>query len=410
MRAAMANRFVSLGEIKEAREKLEHLPKEEFEALREEMNQRLFGVLEKIYNTGSQTGINEVYEMEDIGEQIQNMAEEAKGVPSAQQIQQNLKKAGYPISMELAEQTARVLEEIKEMPTDFFEAKPERVVEFAEVAAAVVPDDLEVDLRKAVENKIPQVLEYEAGSKESRVRKLNRVQGVRFSIRETEDGKKVAVVDNDILSHVDTENWNKTEKEKARKAAVESLLRFQNGIVVDHLKYHVNKQSRDEYTRSNDAERLYRVDKEAYGDKMRLAAYIDDAIVAATNWKADENLKHDRKDKIVQFLHGETLIQSGDNQYVAKVIVGITTAGRYLFYDVEDLKRTKFKLKEESSTAVVGNDTVNAIQEDSSDQSVAQGKREVKDVSQINDMDIYFSIREEDISYDSLIEKADMPL
>lgn len=184
MRAAMANRFVSLGEIKEAREKLEHLPKEEFEALREEMNQRLFGVLEKIYNTGSQTGINEVYEMEDIGEQIQNMAEEAKGVPSAQQIQQNLKKAGYPISMELAEQTARVLAEIKEMPTDFFEAKPERVVKFAEVAAAVVPDDLETDLRKAVENKISQVLEYEAGSKESRVRQLNRVEGVRFSIRE----------------------------------------------------------------------------------------------------------------------------------------------------------------------------------------------------------------------------------
>ena len=186
MRAAMANRFVSLGEIKEAREKLERLPKEEFEALREEMNQRLFGVLEKIYNTGSQTGINEVYEMEDIGEQIQNMAEEVKGVPGAQQIQQNLKKAGYPISMELAEQTARVLEEIKEMPTDFFEAKPERVVEFAEVAAAVVPDDLEVDLRKAVENKISQVLEYEAGSKESRVRQLNRVEGVRFSIREEE--------------------------------------------------------------------------------------------------------------------------------------------------------------------------------------------------------------------------------
>ena len=184
MRAAMANRFVSLGEIKEAREKLEHLPKEEFEALREEMNQRLFGVLEEIYDTGSQTGINEVYEMEDIGEQIQNMAEEVKGVPGAQQIQQNLKKAGYPISMELAEQTARVLEEIKEMPTDFFEAKPERVVEFAEVAAAVVPDELEADLRKAVENKISQVLEYEAGSKESRVRQLNRVEGVRFSIRE----------------------------------------------------------------------------------------------------------------------------------------------------------------------------------------------------------------------------------
>lgn len=199
MRAAMSNRFVSLGEIKEAREKLVHLPKEEFEALREEMNQRLFGVLEEIFDTGSQTGINEVYEMEDIGEQIQNMAEEVKGVPSAQQIQQNLKKAGYPISMELAEQTARVLEEIKEMPTDFFEAKPERVVEFAEVAAAVVPDDLEVDLRKAVENKIPQVLEYEAGSKESRVRQLNRVEGVRFSIREEAYDALVEEEENEAL-------------------------------------------------------------------------------------------------------------------------------------------------------------------------------------------------------------------
>lgn len=192
MRAAMANRFVSLGEIKEAREKLERLPKEEFEALREEMNQRLFGVLEKIYNTGSQTGINEVYEMEDIGEQIQNMAEEAKGVPSAQQIQQNLKKAGYPISMELAEQTARVLEEIKNMPTDLFEAKPERVVDFAEVAAAVVPDDLDQDLRKAVGKKFTQVLEYKAGSQESRVRQLNCVENVRFSIKEDTEGRELS--------------------------------------------------------------------------------------------------------------------------------------------------------------------------------------------------------------------------
>lgn len=192
MRAAMANRFVSLGEIKEAREKLEHLPKEEFEAMREEMNQRLFGVLEEIYDTGSQTGINAVYEMEDIGEQIQNMAEEAEGVPSPRQIQQSLKKAGYPISMELAEQTARVLEEIKNMPTDLFEAKPERVVDFAEVAAAVVPDDLDQDLRKAVGKKFTQVLEYKAGSQESRVRQLNCVENVRFSIKEDTEGRELS--------------------------------------------------------------------------------------------------------------------------------------------------------------------------------------------------------------------------
>lgn len=238
MRAAMANRFVSLGEIKEAREKLEHLPKEEFEALREEMNQRLFGVLEEIYDTGSQTGINEVYEMEDIGEQIQNMAEEIKGVPSAQQIQQNLKKAGYPISMELAEQTARVLEEIKEMPTDFFEAKPERVVEFAEVAAAVVPDDLEVDLRKAVENKIPQVLEYEAGSKESRVRQLNRVEGVRFSIREEDVSYNRLIQKPDMkITFLDSTSMDGKERKDAVEKAKKSVRDKKHPRNTDEIQY-----------------------------------------------------------------------------------------------------------------------------------------------------------------------------
>lgn len=238
MRAAMANRFVSLGEIKEAREKLEHLPKEEFEALREEMNQRLFGVLEEIYDTGSQTGINEVYEMEDIGEQIQNMAEEAKGVPSARQIQQNLRKAGYPISMELAEQTARVLEEIKEMPTDFFEAKPERVVEFAEVAAAVVPDDLEVDLRKAVENKIPQVLEYEAGSKESRVRQLNRVEGVRFSIREEDVSYNRLIQKPDMkITFLDSTSMDGKERKDAVEKAKKSVRDKKHPRNTDEIQY-----------------------------------------------------------------------------------------------------------------------------------------------------------------------------
>lgn len=238
MRAAMSNRFVSLGEIKEAREKLEHLPKEEFEALREEMNQRLFGVLEEIFDTGSQTGINEVYEMEDIGEQIQNMAEEVKGVPSAQQIQQNLKKAGYPISMELAEQTARVLEEIKEMPTDFFEAKPERVVEFAEVAAAVVPDDLEVDLRKAVENKIPQVLEYEAGSKESRVRQLNRVEGVRFSIREEDVSYDRLIQKPDMkITFLDSTSMDGKERKDAVEKAKKSVRDKKHPRNTDEIQY-----------------------------------------------------------------------------------------------------------------------------------------------------------------------------
>lgn len=71
--------------------------------------------------------------------------------------------------------------------------------------------------------------------------KKNAQEGVRYSLRNTTDGKIVAVVDEDILSHLDMSNMDKATKKAAQKAAAKALLNFENGIVVDGITRKVNK-------------------------------------------------------------------------------------------------------------------------------------------------------------------------
>ena len=200
----------------------------------------------------------------------------------------------------------------------------------------------------------------------------------RYSVEETDEGRAVAVVENDILSHIDTSTWDNTKKAQAKAAAKAALLAFKDGIQVNGITYKVNKTARDEFTRSNDTERLYRREPETFADKMRAADAADDVITATTSWANDGKLKHPRTDNFVDFAHGDVLIQAGGNQYDAKTVVGITASGEYVFYDVVDMMPTVFQVKKELSTAAAGRDAVSAIQESSSEDRVAQPGADVK--------------------------------
>lgn len=200
----------------------------------------------------------------------------------------------------------------------------------------------------------------------------------RYSVEETDEGRAVAVVENDILSHIDTSTWDNTKKAQAKAAAKAALLAFKDGIQVNGITYKVNKTARDEFTRSNDTERLYRREPETFADKMRAADVADDVITATTSWANDGKLKHPRTDNFVDFAHGDVLIQAGGNQYDAKTVVGITASGEYVFYDVVDMTPTVFQVKKELSTAAAGRDAVSAIQESSSEDRVARPGADVK--------------------------------
>ena len=196
--------------------------------------------------------------------------------------------------------------------------------------------------------------------------------GERFSIEETEDGKAVAVVDNDILSSMDTKTWNKEKRNQARAAAKSALLAFKDGVMVNGVRYRVNNKSRNEYVSSRDSSRLYDKDRNTFADKMRAADNLDDVIKATTSWANDGYLKHKRKDNFVDFLHGDVLIQAGENQYTGDTVVAVTEHGELVFYDVVGMTPTSFKLKEGSPAAASGKNTVSNISADPSDISIPQ--------------------------------------
>jgi hypothetical protein len=193
-----------------------------------------------------------------------------------------------------------------------------------------------------------------------------------YSVGETDDGRAVAVVDNDILSHIDTSTWDSSKKAQAKAAAKTALLAFEDGIQVNGITYKVNRTSRREYTRSEDTERLARRTPDAFADKMRAADIADDIITATTSWAKDGKLKHPRRDSFVDFAHGDVLIQAGANQYDAETVVGITADGEYVFYDVVDMTPTSFTTKKEPSPTAAGDNASSDIQESSSERSISR--------------------------------------
>lgn len=202
--------------------------------------------------------------------------------------------------------------------------------------------------------------------------------GVEYSVSETTDGRSVAVVDNDILSNIDTRKWDKETKNHAKKAANEALKQFHNGFEINGVEYIDNKKTRDEYTRSNYSEALSRKNPDAYMDKMRAASVIDDVVRVATDWSSDGQLKHDRSD-FVDFVRGNTLIKSGDSTYSAVVLAGINNNGKAVFYDVVDIVPDSFEMKEsELSSAVATDKPPNAIPESSDGANVAENNPDVK--------------------------------
>ena len=202
---------------------------------------------------------------------------------------------------------------------------------------------------------------------------------IRYSRELTTDGRAVAVVDEDILSNLDLDNWNQETKKAAQKAATEALLKFQDGIVIEGITREVTRRSRREFTRSEYTEQLFREHNTAFLDKMRAANNLDDVVIATTAWARDGKLKHPRADNFVDFDHGTTLIASGDAKYEAEVIVGITDKGEAVFYDIVNMQPGDFSIKnEESSTTATTNKSPGDIHEDSSKPRVTQQEQNVK--------------------------------
>ena len=101
------------------------------------------------------------------------------------------KQYGIEVSEENMAQLNEMLNAIRtEYPARYFETKFERPLQLSDFTAAVVPNDIPLDVESRLKDAGVEVIEYEKGDNASRaeaMQKASAMEGVRFSLQETND-------------------------------------------------------------------------------------------------------------------------------------------------------------------------------------------------------------------------------
>lgn len=183
LQAVTSREYGSIAEIRGDKGRLKQLDEGEYKAELEAIDREIESIVSEIKKTNKAHSDNTYTESDIIGAV---MLEAAQGRYTKAAIKKAFANNDYDISDMVAGKILNVFESVMELPTTYFEAKPQRAVMVDEIRAAIVPDDLGADVVEQMEKAGVPVLTYEAGNEESRKEALNSVEGVRFSIREEE--------------------------------------------------------------------------------------------------------------------------------------------------------------------------------------------------------------------------------
>ena len=173
--------YGSIDEIKADSGRLQKMTEEEYSAIRQKYSERLAELTNEIKDPAAR---NEFIASDDAASAIVETLRTKRTVAG---IDKELRT--YPtlqIKPDTAEKVLQLYKDISNMPTGYFEAKPQRAVGFDEVLAAVIPDDASAEVKAALENAGVRMIEYTSGDEKARLDAVNSVEGARFQLRETQ--------------------------------------------------------------------------------------------------------------------------------------------------------------------------------------------------------------------------------
>ena len=150
----------------------------EYEAKLQAIDDQIGSIITKIKQGNKAHSDNSFVESDIIGSILM---ETSKGKRTVDAIMRAFSKEGYKISSQTAQGIQAVYQAAAEMPTGYFEAKPQRAVGFDEVLAAVIPDNSSERLKAALQDAGVNTVEYIAGDEADRLAKVNSVDDAAFS-------------------------------------------------------------------------------------------------------------------------------------------------------------------------------------------------------------------------------------
>lgn len=216
VQSVTTKKFKSISDIRSDSSRLTKLQADEYEKIKEDLGHRISEVTNEIFNTTEHHDDNRFMEYDIISEVLLNAGRAGSGVQS---IIRSFRKDGYTISEALAEKISGIFKDAASIPTEYFEAKPQRAVHFDEVAAVIMPDGTNADVVRALTDRGVNVQFYERDNDAERTEVLNSLKDNMFSVQLGEDaldiGEAEQLTDEDLL-------WN-MRMEDAPEYAQETL-------------------------------------------------------------------------------------------------------------------------------------------------------------------------------------------
>lgn len=182
-----AKKYNSISEIKNDSSRLRTMNEAEYNALKEQYGARMQEIAQTLIDPKNDNyfiASDDAYSL--IVDAVRNSKDESG-------ILRYLKKYNSRATEKTASDIAALVRDIAEMPTGYFEAKPQRAVGFDEVKAVILPDNASGELVSRLESDGINTVTYKAGDENSRLEALNGVRDVRFSLTRANDEYMKAV-------------------------------------------------------------------------------------------------------------------------------------------------------------------------------------------------------------------------
>lgn len=175
--------YSNIDSIRSDSGRLQQIDEQEYNDLLSDLDEDIDAVIKQVRKQNKPHSDNS-YEEEDIIGGILIDAATGKQTPAA--IVRAFSKEGYTIDKDTAKRIQALYHTAAEMPTGYFEAKPERVVNFNEALAVVVPDNANETLLQQIQSTGMPMRTYATGDEQSRLQAVNAVEGAKFSARDSE--------------------------------------------------------------------------------------------------------------------------------------------------------------------------------------------------------------------------------
>lgn len=191
LQASAVPSYRTIQEIRDDSGRLGAVGTDSYKVQMEGVEAKIRAVTQRVMQTTKAHSDNSFEEGEIIGTVLM---EAAKGKRTIDSIMRAFAKEGYKISNVTAKQIQELYQSAAALPTEYFEAKPQRAVGFGEVLAAVIPDDSSEQLKTALRNAGVNMVEYTAGDETDRLAKVNSVDDAQFSLKGTENAQELAAL------------------------------------------------------------------------------------------------------------------------------------------------------------------------------------------------------------------------